>query len=92
MLNANSPLRCIPVNLDINQTVFFDGLRHAAEIAEFALDRLKTTLAAFEQFPDDVEGNDDFARALTSAFLDGWTVIDSSYRFVNLRRRSLVSI
>ncbi|MES2483963.1 MAG: hypothetical protein V4609_18410 [Pseudomonadota bacterium] len=78
MLAPNSVLRRLPVELDRKQALFFDGIRHAAEIAEFAHARLRRTLteiALREEQPWSGEG------LSTSAFLDAWSLVDVIDRF-----------
>jgi hypothetical protein len=84
VITSDSPMRRIPVDFDNEKTVFVDGMRHAAEIADFAYQRLKKTLADLSS--QQPSGNPMAAQAATSAFLDAWTVIDEGYRFVKLLR------
>ena len=86
MIAPDSPLCRIPLAVDAKQAIFFDAIRHAVEIADFAHSRLKFTLGGFAEMPASVEGNPEFARALTSALLDAWTVVDAVHRFVGLKR------
>jgi hypothetical protein len=85
MLSENSILRRIPPQLDRQQNVFLDGIRHAAEIASLAYNRLTDTLTQLAltqnaglKLPQD---------QITSAFLDAWAFVDEVDRF-----RSLVQL
>jgi hypothetical protein len=64
--------------LNRKQALFFDGLRHAAEIAEFSYRRLQETLATIA-----TESYETSERApmFTSAFVDAWAIVDSIDRF-----------
>ena len=79
MLSENSILRRIPPRLDRKQTVFLDGIRHAAEIASLAYDRLTTTLTLLAVTQNGGEKTP--PGAITSAFLDAWAFVDAVDRF-----------
>lgn len=79
MIGKDSPLRRLPAALDQRQALYFDGMRHAVEIADLAYLRLVATLAVIAQRE---ELHDD--RAMTSAFADSWTFVDAMHRFRGL--------
>lgn len=78
MVSSTSILRRLPPQLDRKQALFFDGIRHAVEIAQFAYKRLDETLTviALQQHPGEVE-----PESFTSAFLDAWAFVDAVDRF-----------
>lgn len=81
MISANSILRSLPKGLDRKQALFFDGLRHAAEITGFAYSRLQsncTTIAT------EKHRQEDRADLYTAIFLDAWAIVDSIDRFRSL--------
>ena len=76
MIDANSLLRNLPAALDRKQAVFLDGIRHSAEIASLAYERLKralTEVARKEARPE--------AQEFTGIFLDAWAIVDAIDRF-----------
>jgi hypothetical protein len=81
MISADSVLRNLPSGLDRKQALFFDGIRHAAEIAEFSYRRLQETLATIA-----TENHQTSERAplFTAAFVDAWAIVDSLDRFRSL--------
>jgi hypothetical protein len=83
MIKPNSVLRCLPSELDRKQALFLDGIRHSAEIANLAYERLKHVLTQIAS-----EDTADSERKLlyTAAFLDAWAVVDSIDRFRSLYR------
>lgn len=81
MFEPDSVLRNLPCGLDRKQALFFDGLRHAAEIADFSYGRLQQTLAVIA-----TETHDQTERCplFTAAFIDAWAIVDSIDRFRSL--------
>lgn len=81
MIKPDSILRRLPSDLDRKQALFLDGIRHAAEIAHLAYERLRHLLTkiAAEDTSDDERG-----QLYTPAFLDAWSVVDSIDRFRGL--------
>lgn len=82
MLGKESPLRRLPAALDRKQALYFDGMRHAIEIADLAYLRLAATLNWLAR--EEALQHDD---AMTSAFADSWTFVDAEHRFYSLYRR-----
>lgn len=84
MIKPKSPLQRLPKGLDAKQALFLNGVRHAAEFATFAYERLLMTLTS-------VACHDlDPAKAqqhYTAAFIDAWTIIDAFDRFQSLMQR-----
>ena len=78
MVSATSILRRLPPQLNRKQALFFDGLRHAVEIAQFAYERLEGTLT-------DLAISDQTSKpepaTFTSAFVDAWAFVDAVDRF-----------
>lgn len=64
------------------QALYFDGIRHCAEIADFAYSRLKQTLTRIAG--DDGIKQPDNRHLFTSAFLDAWSLVDVIDRFRTL--------
>lgn len=60
------------------QALFFDGIRHAVEIIDFAYSRLQATLTniALSNPPEATQAN-----LFTAAFLDAWALVDLIDRF-----------
>ena len=44
IVQANSPFRHLPVNLDSRQTLFLDGIRYSIEMIDIAYTRIRQTL------------------------------------------------
>ena len=82
MIGKESPLRRLPAALDRKQALYFDGMRHAVEIANLAYLRLTATLARLAQ-QEELQDDD----AMTSAFADSWSFVDAAHRFYCLYRR-----
>lgn len=73
MLDADSPFRHLPTQLDVRQAMFCDGVRFAIEMLNCSYLRLESCLsrmAAGEPLED----------LTPMAFLDAWSVIDSANR------------
>jgi hypothetical protein len=79
MIGIESPLRRLPAALDQKQALYFDGMRHAVEIADLAYLRLVTTLAEMAS-----RGELKGVGLMTSAFADSWTFVDALHRFQGL--------
>lgn len=78
MIGPNSILRRLPPQLDRKQMLFFDGIRHAVEIIQFAHLRLRQTLTDLAiNYQNKPLANDSF----TIAFLDAWAIVDAIDRF-----------
>jgi hypothetical protein len=78
MISNESVFRHLPANLDRKQALYFDGIRHCAEIAELAYGRLKNTLTEISMSTKEHESN---GSLFTSAFLDAWSLVDVIDRF-----------
>lgn len=84
MIAPDSILRRLPPELDRKQTLFLDGIRHSAEIAHLAYERLGCILTRIAiEDPSKDEGR----QLYTSALLDAWSVVDSIDRFRGLYQR-----
>ena|SRR3990170_2600930 len=81
LLRSDSPLKRLPPHLDRRQMVFLDGIRHAAEIAELAYQRLRETLTLIAlTYQSELES----PKSFTSAFLDAWATVDAIDRLRGL--------
>ena len=83
MISDDSPLKKLPDALDPKQTLFLDGIRHAAEFAHFAYQRLKDRLTELALRSREGHSGGNF----TEPFLDAWSVVDAIDRL-----RSLVKL
>ncbi|WP_162932514.1 hypothetical protein [Solimonas sp. K1W22B-7] len=77
MIHTTSILRRLPADIDRKQLLFFDGIRHAAEIVSLAYSRLQSTLTHIALSEDTKEAS----AAFPVAFLDAWAVVDGIDRF-----------
>jgi hypothetical protein len=78
-LADDSPIRLPPDRLSRRQLLVLDGLRFAAEMAVLAYERLAedlTTIAGMRGSPS--------TRAIASAMMDAWSIIDAVHRFNDL--------
>jgi len=73
-------LRRIPASLDRRQVLYLDGIRHAAELADFAYARLVRTLTELAL----TGGASGEPNRFTAPFLDAWAVVDSIDRLRGL--------
>lgn len=80
LFSSDSPFLHLPFRLDGKQKLFLDGMRHSAELADFAYDRLAATLATLAQNARVQQTRGEF----TAAFLDAWAVVDGIDRFRTL--------
>lgn len=80
MIAHDSPLRNLPQRIDRKQALFLDGIRHACEIAFFAHQRLRTSLAEIAlSYPGPTPSD-----AFSGPFVDAWAVVDSLDRMRGL--------
>ena len=81
MIALNSPLLRLPAGLDRKQGLFFDGMRHAAEVAELSYSRLRGVLTAIalDEPTRPVEST-----TRVAAFLDAWAFVDAVDRYRQL--------
>lgn len=83
MIKRDSILRHLPLELDRKQALFLDGIRHSAEIAHLAYERLRVLLT---KIASDDNSEHERAGLYTAAFLDAWAIVDSIHRFQDLYR------
>jgi hypothetical protein len=77
-LKDDSILRKLPAVIDPKQMLFFDGIRHCAEICDFSYCRLKDVLTS-------IANDAEYPRELTTAaFVDAWSIVDAMHRFKSL--------
>lgn len=84
MLSPTTPFKKLPASLDPIRAVFYDGIRHAAEIAELAYRRLQLTLTAIA---NGTESQEEELAHYTAAFLDAWAFVDVADRLRALRQQ-----
>lgn len=80
MIKPDSVLRRLPQGLDPRQAIYFDGIRHAVEIAELSYRRLQRTLTEIALTTSETSKRESY----TSAFLDAWAFVDAVDRFRSL--------
>ena len=81
VFEVESPFRRLPVNLDMTQRLFLDGIRFAVEMAQLSHVRLRDLLSLASI---DHDKNYSAAEAATSGFLDAWNIVDSIHRMREL--------
>ena len=84
LVAIDSPLRKLSAQRDRKQTLYFDGVRYAAEMSNLAFTRLLKTL---NLFPTLTAGSVELTESITSSVMDSWTVIDSVHRLRELLRQ-----
>jgi len=82
LIAQDSPLLRLPTQLNPKQTLFFDGIRHAAELADYAYTRLVESLTKIAVAASQREAQGSY----TAPFLDAWAVVDSIDRLRGLLR------
>lgn len=85
MLQPDSPLRRLPRDTDPKHAFYLDGMRHAAEIASLAWERLLATLT---KMADSTRREEPSDTQPASAFLDAWSVVDAVDRFRTLWKKA----
>ena len=84
LITDDSPIRKLPDDFSREQTLIFDGLRYAAEMADVAYWRLFDLLTEISALPDDKLTT----RQIAAAMLDVWSIVDSVNRFRDLLRQA----
>lgn len=79
IISQKSPFRQLPQALERKQSLLFDGIRHAAEIADLAYTRLNGTLTIIAL--ENHTGEALRSELVTSVFLDCWAFVDAIDRF-----------
>src|SRR6266571_8401258 len=79
LIKENSPFRRLPANLVPKTAQFCDGMRYAAEMADFAYEQLNTCLKPLSNGP-----SENPIVSASPAFLFAWSIIDSVHRFRGL--------
>lgn len=74
MISTDSALRRLPRGLDAHQRVYFDTIRHAAEMAHVAYGRMVATLT--EMVVTRHRGDEVQPIRFSEAFLDAWSFVD----------------
>jgi hypothetical protein len=78
-----SPIRKLRDDFSRKQTLIFDGIRYAAEMADIAYWRLFDLLQDISALPD----NELTTRQIATAMLDVWSIVDSANRLRDLLRQ-----
>jgi hypothetical protein len=78
MISPDSVLYRLPPGHHPKQVLFFDGIRHVAEILGIAYPRLQGTLT--EMALQEIR-SESLTRYSASAFLDAWAIVDAIDRF-----------
>jgi hypothetical protein len=81
LVTNDSPLRILPHPFSKKQVLVFDGIRYAAEMADIAHSRLKTTLFEITRTRNSGWVS---CRDIAYALLDAWAVVDSVNRMRDL--------
>lgn len=84
IVRVDSPFRRLPFNLERKQTLFLDGIRYAIEMMDIAYTRLTQTLhhlAHTDLADESVKSDASIISLRTAAFLDAWSIVDSTNRF-----------
>lgn len=84
MLSPGSILTRLPQMADRNQTLFLDGLRHSAEMAEIAYVRLLNGLTTLANLPATPERMAETKTLIPTAYLYAWAFVDALYRMRGL--------
>lgn len=83
LISDDSPLCRLPAHLGRRELLFYDGIRHAVQIADLAYNRLCETLSPISQ--NDQNFTFQSSHAITS-FLDSWVIVDAIDRLRGLLR------
>ncbi|WP_062063829.1 hypothetical protein [Cellvibrio sp. OA-2007] len=81
MLSTNSSFRRVPNTLNPKQTVFIDGIRHAADIIEISYSRMRELLTEIALSPPQ---SDKLQTVIPYVFLDAWAMVDAIHKLRNL--------
>lgn len=81
IISDTSPFKHIPADLNQQQASFFDGIRYAIEMADLASTRLAESLWSLSTA---CPGTTLDPIAVTSSFLDSWSMVDSIHRLREL--------
>lgn len=77
-VRANSALKNPPLPISERQLMFLDGIRHGADMAAIALDRLWAKLCSIDQAEETTSAD------VAEAALDAWSIIDAAHRVADL--------
>jgi hypothetical protein len=78
-IRSDSPLKNPPMPISERQIMLLDGIRHAADMAAIALDRLWEKLCHIDSTEAEISSAD-----LAEASLDAWSVVDAAHRIGDL--------
>ena len=82
IINVDSPLRHLPAQFTSKQILFFNGIRYAVDVADFAYSRLQKHLYEFTSNPRGNKPLETFE--IVSPILDAWSIVDTAYRLRQL--------
>jgi len=81
MIKDDSIFRHLPSGVKEEQLLFFDAMRHAAEIADLSYQRLRGTLTRIALAEVSVDSPILPTREISTAYLDAWAFVDAVDRF-----------
>jgi hypothetical protein len=81
ILAADSPLKRLPTQLNPRQAMFLDAIRFTIEMADFAMERLLSSLTQLSSQSPAESRSFSFA---VPRLLDSWSIIDSVHRLRGL--------
>ena len=84
IIDKDSPLRRLPSNLNMKQTLFLDAIRYSVEMADIAYNRLTQTLLSLTVEHEQGKGLKNLGTTTVLALLDAWSIVNSTYRLRNL--------
>jgi hypothetical protein len=85
IIDEQSPLRSLPVELNRPQVMFLDAVRYSVDMADLAYNRLSNTLSVITHKTDAESGT--FSLDSVLAIQDAWTIVDSTFRLRCLLER-----
>lgn len=80
VIKNDSPLRRLPSDLNMKQTLFLDAIRYSVEMADVAHIRLRETLLSLTSEFRSRRKAVNVGSAGLNAMLDAWSLVDSIHR------------
>ncbi len=84
LIGDDSPLRRLPSELNIKQTLFLDAIRYCVEMADMSHRRLQQTLIELTRKFKSEKETPNLGTAVLHALSDAWSLIDSVNRLRTL--------
>jgi len=81
ILGPDSPLKRLPMKMNPRQSMFFDAIRFAIEMTDFAMERLYGNLVRLVA-SDSASGSP--VPLAVEPFLDAWSIVDGIHRLGGL--------